>query len=176
MSLLPFDWLPHIARLGLLSFRYQIFYLFQYSFRNLAVDFPLLDLYSYSFYCRSTTPYQPQALRELSFKMTDLKATPGSPLASDGNPCTDLGLNGVAPDIEKKAGPGSIEDAQQQKDSAFKSLGLLDRFLALWIFLAMLIGILLGNFVENVGPALQKGKFVGVSVPIGKTLPPIFKL
>ncbi|KAK0745904.1 putative arsenite efflux transporter [Schizothecium vesticola] len=50
--------------------------------------------------------------------------------------------------------------------SAFKSLGFLDRFLALWIFLAMLIGILLGNFVDNVGPALKKGTFVGVSLPI----------
>ncbi|ELR10193.1 hypothetical protein VC83_03011 [Pseudogymnoascus destructans] len=98
--------------------------------------------------------------------MADLKASPASPLASDEIPCTDPGVNGIFPDIEKRAGPGSIEDPQQQKDSAFKSLGLLDRFLALWIFLAMLIGILLGNFVENVGPALQKGKFVGVSVPI----------
>lgn len=107
--------------------------------------------------------------------MADLKASPASPLGSDENPCTDPGLNGVAPDIEKRAGPGSIADARQTKDSAFKSLGLLDRFLALWIFLAMLIGILLGNFVENVGPALQKGKFVGVSVPIGKIQLPAFK-
>jgi ACR3 family arsenite transporter len=53
------------------------------------------------------------------------------------------------------------------KQSAFKGLGWLDRFLALWIFLAMAIGIILGNFVENTGPALQKGKFVGVSIPIG---------
>lgn len=53
------------------------------------------------------------------------------------------------------------------KQSDFKSLGWLDRFLAVWIFLAMAIGIILGNFVENTGPALQKGKFVGVSIPIG---------
>lgn len=68
------------------------------------------------------------------------------------------------------------EDIEQQRQqnagnddrlSAFKSLGFLDRFLAIWIFLAMLIGILLGNFVENTGPALQKGTFVGVSLPIG---------
>lgn len=51
--------------------------------------------------------------------------------------------------------------------SAFKSLGWLDRFLALWIFLAMAVGIILGNFVPSTGPALEKGKFVGVSVPIG---------
>ncbi|KAG9248532.1 sodium bile acid symporter family-domain-containing protein [Calycina marina] len=50
--------------------------------------------------------------------------------------------------------------------STFKSLSWLDRFLAVWIFLAMAIGIILGNFVPNTGPALQKGKFVGVSVPI----------
>lgn len=56
------------------------------------------------------------------------------------------------------------------KESAFKSLGLLDRFLALWIFLAMTIGIILGNFVPNTGPALQHGKFVGVSVPIGELI------
>ena len=55
--------------------------------------------------------------------------------------------------------------------SAFKSLGWLDRFLALWIFLAMLIGILLGNFVPSTAPTLQRGEFVGVSVPIGTFLP-----
>lgn len=108
-------------------------------------------------------------------KMADFKASSASPLATDQNPSTNLGLNGIAPDIENKAGSKSTVDGQRKKDSAFKSLGLLDRFLALWIFLAMLIGILLGNFVENVGPALQKGKFVGVSVPIGKTQPPTFK-
>lgn len=63
----------------------------------------------------------------------------------------------------------SDEHNSTEKASAFKSLGLLDRFLALWIFLAMVIGVLLGNFVPSVGPALEKGKFVGVSVPIGKS-------
>lgn len=52
------------------------------------------------------------------------------------------------------------------KQSAFKSLGWLDRFLALWILLAMAIGIILGNFVPETASALQKGQFVGVSVPI----------
>jgi len=66
-------------------------------------------------------------------------------------------------DVEKQDGP---QDTRPLHTSAFKSLGLLDQFLALWIFLAMLIGILLGNFVPNTGPALQRGEFVGVSVPI----------
>ncbi|KAI9767620.1 MAG: hypothetical protein M1839_004451 [Geoglossum umbratile] len=34
------------------------------------------------------------------------------------------------------------------------------------ILLVMAVGIILGNFVPNTGPALQKGKFVGVSIPI----------
>ncbi|MCJ1452922.1 hypothetical protein MMC28_003267 [Mycoblastus sanguinarius] len=77
------------------------------------------------------------------------------PIAPSGDPQLPV------PDPEKQAG-----DHSTTKVSAFKSLGLLDRFLALWIFLAMAIGIILGNFVPNTGPALQKGKFVGVSVPI----------
>ncbi|KAK6382080.1 arsenical-resistance protein [Exophiala oligosperma] len=68
--------------------------------------------------------------------------------------------------------PDDVEQQNQDKNnppvqsSVFKSLGILDQFLALWIFLAMLIGILLGNFVPNTGPALQRGEFVGVSIPI----------
>lgn len=59
---------------------------------------------------------------------------------------------------------------QKRNFSAFASLGLLDRFLAVWIFLAMAVGIILGNFVPSLSPALEKGKFVGVSVPIGKLI------
>lgn len=73
--------------------------------------------------------------------------------------------NSTAEDVEKQRPNENEEPLPQQ--SAFKGLGWLDRFLAVWIFLAMAIGIILGNFVENTGPALQKGKFVGVSIPIG---------
>ncbi|KAJ5957313.1 hypothetical protein N7501_011592 [Penicillium viridicatum] len=68
-------------------------------------------------------------------------------------------------DIEKQ-NETSSPDEPSKKQSMFSSLGLLDRFLAVWIFLAMAIGIILGNFVPSTGPALQRGKFVGVSVPI----------
>jgi ACR3 family arsenite transporter len=64
--------------------------------------------------------------------------------------------------------PPAEEPSKKDNVSAFKSLGWLDRFLAVWILLAMIIGIILGNFVPSTGPALEKGKFVGVSVPIGK--------
>lgn len=86
------------------------------------------------------------------------KQSPALPRAvpSDQDPEAATGKSYTGPDEQPK-----------QQPSAFKGLGLLDRLLALWIFLAMAIGIILGNFVPEVGPALQKGKFVGVSVPIG---------
>ncbi|KXJ87510.1 sodium bile acid symporter family-domain-containing protein [Microdochium bolleyi] len=68
----------------------------------------------------------------------------------------------AAGDIEKQVTPTSSGANQ----SAFKSLGWLNRFLAVWILLAMAIGVLLGNFVPQTADALAKGKFVGVSVPI----------
>ncbi len=34
----------------------------------------------------------------------------------------------------------------------------------------MAIGIILGNLVPSTGPALQKGQFVGVSLPIGMSI------
>lgn len=77
--------------------------------------------------------------------------------------------NGPTPacDVEKQSAPEPSGNSRE-KQSAFKNLGILDRFLVVWIFLAMAIGIILGNFVPNTGPALQKGKFVGVSIPIGE--------
>ncbi|KAF2758813.1 arsenical-resistance protein ACR3 [Pseudovirgaria hyperparasitica] len=47
-----------------------------------------------------------------------------------------------------------------------RGLSFLDRFLVLWIILALAIGIILGNLVPSTGPALQRGQFVGVSIPI----------
>ncbi|KAH8883075.1 arsenical-resistance protein ACR3 [Thozetella sp. PMI_491] len=64
-------------------------------------------------------------------------------------------------DVEANVTPTSKENV-----SAFKALGWLDRLLALWIILAMIIGVLLGNFVPETGRVLQQGKFVGVSIPI----------
>ncbi|OJJ04049.1 hypothetical protein ASPVEDRAFT_764793 [Aspergillus versicolor CBS 583.65] len=66
-------------------------------------------------------------------------------------------------DPEAAACPPDNEDGPV---SAFQQLGILDRFLAVWIFLAMAVGIILGNFVPNTRVVLEKGKFVGVSVPI----------
>ncbi|GAB0132838.1 hypothetical protein EsDP_00001262 [Epichloe bromicola] len=64
--------------------------------------------------------------------------------------------------------PHDIETGPSTKDSipVFKSLGWLDRYLAAWIFLAMLIGIILGNFAPRTEEVLDKGRWVGVSIPI----------
>ena len=77
---------------------------------------------------------------------------------------------------QSQSQPISLAEAEQAlpthstpkaKESVFQGLGWLDRFLALWILLAIVIGIVIGNYVDSVGPALQRGKFVQVSVPIG---------
>lgn len=80
--------------------------------------------------------------------------------------------NSQSPTPQDPEKADSARNIPSEKDSVFKSLGWLDQFLAVWILLAMIIGILLGNFVPNTGPALQKGQFVRVSIPIGiYTLP-----
>ncbi|KAH6628163.1 sodium bile acid symporter family-domain-containing protein [Chaetomium tenue] len=86
------------------------------------------------------------------------------PAVLPANTATDSPASRSSGDVEKQG----IQEAASptKKVSAFKSLGWLDRFLAVWILLAMVLGVLLGNFVPEVGPALQKGKFADVSIPI----------
>lgn len=99
--------------------------------------------------------------------MTPSKSTTAGQNTSDTVPVAFQTSERKQPHSDDPEKQAESHTETTEKESAFKSLGLLDRFLALWIFLAMLIGILLGNFVPNTGPALQKGKFVGVSFPIG---------
>jgi ACR3 family arsenite transporter len=112
-------------------------------------------------------------------------------MASSNTPCIEKPIvskpDQQSPAAEAHVPPSSVDaaaDIEEQnhrstkerttKESAFESLGWLDRFLAVWIFLAMAVGIILGNFVPNTGPALQKGTFVGLSIPIGKC--PLYQL
>jgi ACR3 family arsenite transporter len=96
--------------------------------------------------------------------MTDLEANKDSSLGTDHLPERKVSENGT----ELCGSNAACQEDKDKHRSAFHQLGLLDRFLAVWIFLAMAIGIILGNFVPSTGPALQRGKFVGVSVPIGE--------
>ena len=60
-----------------------------------------------------------------------------------------------------------ILDESARDVPPLKGLSFLDRFLVIWIVIAMALGIILGHFVPSTGPALQRGQFVGVSLPIG---------
>lgn len=68
-------------------------------------------------------------------------------------------------DVEKGNEDGSVPPAASDIPP-LKGLSFLDRFLVVWILIAMGVGIAIGNTVPNAGPALQKSTFVGVSVPI----------
>ena len=46
--------------------------------------------------------------------------------------------------------------------SPLKTLSFLDRFLVVWIILAMAIGIVLGNTVHSAGRRLQENTFVEI--------------
>ena len=83
---------------------------------------------------------------------------------SPGNSTQAISCNHMQADAEKSCTGSPLE----AKKSVYAGLGWLDRLLVLWILLAIIGGILLGNFVHSVGPALQRGKFVQVSVPIGE--------
>ncbi|MAU11831.1 MAG: arsenical-resistance protein [Anaerolineaceae bacterium] len=54
----------------------------------------------------------------------------------------------------------------QSQNNVFSRLSILDRFLPIWIFAAMALGIGLGNFFPEIGPALDSVKLDTVSLPI----------
>jgi ACR3 family arsenite transporter len=47
-----------------------------------------------------------------------------------------------------------------------RKLGFLDRFLVVWILLAMIIGVIIGYFAPNVQESFETVQFGSVSVPI----------
>lgn len=73
-------------------------------------------------------------------------------------------------DVENGAGaPGKAESLGGETSDdlpPLKALSFLDRFLVVWIILAMAIGIILGSTVHSAGRRLQEDTFVGVSFPI----------
>lgn len=60
----------------------------------------------------------------------------------------------------------SASASGQTRSSVFGRLSVLDRFLPLWIFAAMALGIALGSVFPELGPALDSVKLDTVSLPI----------
>jgi ACR3 family arsenite transporter len=58
------------------------------------------------------------------------------------------------------------ERGKIMSENIVKSLSWLDRYLPVWIFLAMGIGVALGRFFPSIGPALDTVKVADVSLPI----------
>ncbi|KAI1421644.1 sodium bile acid symporter family-domain-containing protein [Xylaria sp. FL1777] len=76
------------------------------------------------------------------------------------------GQNATTSDPESQCNVSETPPSAAKEQSAFRALGYLDRYLAVWILLAIVLGILLGNFAPDAAAALDRGRFVGVSVPI----------
>ena len=57
--------------------------------------------------------------------------------------------------------------APEMPPSIVRRLSTLDRFLPVWIFAAMGLGLALGRVFPTLGAALDRVKVAGVSVPIG---------
>lgn len=63
----------------------------------------------------------------------------------------------------------ALQDARDSTSAAkgvLLSLGWLDRLLSLNIILAMILGVIIGEFAPNAAANLQKGNFRGVSAPL----------
>ena len=63
--------------------------------------------------------------------------------------------------------PPPVAIASEAPPSIVRRLSTLDRFLPVWIFAAMGIGLALGRAFPSLGAALDRVKVAGVSVPIG---------
>lgn len=82
----------------------------------------------------------------------------------------ETAANPVPADNDPESGTSKPLPANGVLKSVFQELGFLDRFLFFFVLLAMIVGIILGNFVPNTGPALQRGELVGVSGPVAAGL------
>lgn len=60
----------------------------------------------------------------------------------------------------------AADNQSRPANSVFSKLSVLDRFLPVWIFAAMALGIALGNIFPSLGPALDSVKLDTVSLPI----------
>lgn len=68
--------------------------------------------------------------------------------------------------LVKPEDPDEAQDPNESVSKLLHQLSFVDRFLALWIILAMVIGVLIGYYVPGVQPAFATVEFSSVSVPI----------
>ena len=68
------------------------------------------------------------------------------------------------------AAPPAVAVQQAAEAPVLRRLSTLDRFLPLWIFAAMALGLLLGRAWPGLGAALDRVQLAGVSVPIAAGL------
>lgn len=60
----------------------------------------------------------------------------------------------------------AMQPASQQQKNLLRRLSFLDRFLALWILVAMIVGVVIGYYVPGVQRSFATVQFASVSVPI----------
>ncbi|GJC95978.1 arsenical-resistance protein [Colletotrichum higginsianum] len=78
----------------------------------------------------------------------------GKPKDQSSQDDLEQGLAQAGDGEKQVAEPAMPRQSADDRGSAFKALGWLDRLLALWIFLAMAVGIILGNFVPDIAVGL----------------------
>ncbi|KAK4051010.1 arsenicals resistance [Microbotryomycetes sp. JL201] len=94
-----------------------------------------------------------------------------APVDSDANN-TAPGTSKVAVCAEERRGLANFKTVNLASNTALIGLGrlkLLDQLLALWILLAMAVGIIIGRF-SDASEVLEKVKFVDVSLPLAIAL------
>jgi arsenite transporter len=73
---------------------------------------------------------------------------------------------GRPPSVPRPAAPSDAQTAASDHAAVAAKLSTLDRFLPLWIGLAMVAGLLLGRLVPGLGEGLSAVEVDGVSLPI----------
>ncbi|KWU43495.1 arsenical-resistance protein [Rhodotorula sp. JG-1b] len=92
-----------------------------------------------------------------------------APLHNPPPPASDSAPSQLSKELQD--GPDEPEVVTVAPDKpALKRLAWLDKLLAVWIFLAMAVGIILGEFVPSTSVVLEKVKFVDVSLPLAIAL------
>ncbi|KAJ3410663.1 hypothetical protein HDV05_003519 [Chytridiales sp. JEL 0842] len=72
----------------------------------------------------------------------------------------------TAPQMDPATAAAAAAACNKRAATPFSQLPWLDKLLTLWILLAMILGVLLGNYVPSAAPALNSGKIADVSIPI----------